>query len=250
MKINIKYRFGSKNNRISFNPESQVILDVDVNPIAAITMLPRWYRQLPQSVGDVRNPIKTHTIYDLKTCSPFRDALTAGYLVLLPIDIEITIDSNQLPQISWSPRANFTPTTHRGSVLHKENSGHGMPHPLGTAPMQFAWAPLWGFQTSQANSALVTHPLNRYDLPFITMSGIIDTGYMTTPGHVPFFIKEGFEGIIPRGTPILQVIPFKRQNWVSKVNEFNSKKLTAYATKRESIKHYYTSKLRQNKSYE
>jgi hypothetical protein len=36
-------------------------------------------------------------------------------------------------------------------------------------------------------------------------------------GSFPFFIAEGWEGTIPAGTPYLQVLPFKRENWKSEV---------------------------------
>jgi hypothetical protein len=59
----------------------------------------------------------------------------------------------------------------------------------------------------------MTHPLNRFDLPFTTTSGIVDSDKFFAPGNVPFFIKEGFSGIIPEGTPFLQLIPIKRATW-------------------------------------
>ena len=31
------------------------------------------------------------------------------------------------------------------------------------------------------------------------------------------FIKNNFEGIIPQGTPIAQIIPFRQENWKSQV---------------------------------
>jgi hypothetical protein len=31
---------------------------------------------------------------------------------------------------------------------------------------------------------------------------------------MPFFIKEGFSGVIPKGTPFAQLIPVKRENWL------------------------------------
>ena len=34
--------------------------------------------------------------------------------------------------------------------------------------------------------------------------------------NVPFVIKNNFSGIIERGTPMFQVIPFKREKWDSK----------------------------------
>jgi hypothetical protein len=39
---------------------------------------------------------------------------------------------------------------------------------------------------------------------------------MYPTGNVPFYIKKGFEGIIPQGTPIAQLIPFRQENWSSK----------------------------------
>ena len=32
---------------------------------------------------------------------------------------------------------------------------------------------------------------------------------------MPFFIKEGWTGVIPAGTPYAQMIPFLRENWKS-----------------------------------
>ncbi len=35
---------------------------------------------------------------------------------------------------------------------------------------------------------------------------------------MPFFINQSFFGTIPKGTPIVQMIPFKRDNWESEYN--------------------------------
>jgi hypothetical protein len=35
----------------------------------------------------------------------------------------------------------------------------------------------------------------------------------------PFLIKKDFVGIIPAGTPIAQAIPFKRESWVSDIED-------------------------------
>tara|TARA_R100000081_G_scaffold68153_1_gene35591 strand:- start:212 stop:412 length:201 start_codon:yes stop_codon:yes gene_type:complete len=37
--------------------------------------------------------------------------------------------------------------------------------------------------------------------------------------------KEQFEAVIEKGTPYVQVIPFKRDNWKMKINEINMDKL-------------------------
>ena len=53
-------------------------------------------------------------------------------------------------------------------------------------------------------------PINRFDLPFLSISGFIDCNYgFSLAGNMPFFIKKGFEGVIPAGTPYMQIIPIK-----------------------------------------
>jgi hypothetical protein len=35
---------------------------------------------------------------------------------------------------------------------------------------------------------------------------------------MPFFVVKGFTGVLPAGTPYAQMLPFKRENWESKVD--------------------------------
>jgi hypothetical protein len=36
---------------------------------------------------------------------------------------------------------------------------------------------------------------------------------------MPFFVVKGFTGIIPAGTPYAQMLPFKREDWQSEVDD-------------------------------
>jgi hypothetical protein len=52
---------------------------------------------------------------------------------------------------------------------------------------------------------------------FSILPGVVDTDSYTAPVHFPFTLNDPkFEGLIPAGTPIAQVIPFKRNNWEMK----------------------------------
>jgi hypothetical protein len=62
-------------------------------------------------------------------------------------------------------------------------------------------------------SALYTQPLNRFELPFMTMSGIVDNDHVKLPGTMPFFFLKGVTGVIPAGTPYAQIMPFRREHW-------------------------------------
>ncbi len=59
----------------------------------------------------------------------------------------------------------------------------------------------------------------------MTMTGIIDTDGMPSAGALPFHIKKGYKGIIKRGTPIAQAIPFKRESWESEIMEERSQEV-------------------------
>jgi len=73
------------------------------------------------------------------------------------------------------------------------------------------------------NVLLLMHPSQRHDLPFFTLTAIVDTDKFPNKLHLPFFIKEGFEGIIEAGTPIAQIIPIKRDVWKSEKKSFQEK---------------------------
>jgi len=49
---------------------------------------------------------------------------------------------------------------------------------------------------------------------FTILPGIVDTDTYSAPVNFPMVINDpNFEGLISQGTPIAQVIPFKREDW-------------------------------------
>jgi hypothetical protein len=62
---------------------------------------------------------------------------------------------------------------------------------------------------------LVTHPINRTDLPFYTLGAVMDSDYNGMSLGLTILIKKDFKGILEKGTPIAQLIPFQRDDWTS-----------------------------------
>jgi hypothetical protein len=91
--------------------------------------------------------------------------------------------------------------------------------PLGFHEKHFAWWADWAVEVPEGYSVLYTQPFNRFELPFVTTSGIIDNDKVTLPGTMPFFVVKGFTGVLPAGTPYAQMLPFKRENWESEIND-------------------------------
>lgn len=86
-------------------------------------------------------------------------------------------------------------------------------HPIGFYKDHFAWYADWGVELPEGYSAIYMTPMNRFDLPFVNTTGIVDSDKVYLLGTFPFFLPEGWEGTIPAGTPYLQILPFKRENW-------------------------------------
>jgi len=99
------------------------------------------------------------------------------------------------------------------------------PIPVGYNKNLFRWVIDWKITTSPGYSLWITHPSHRNDLPFFTLNAFIDADNYPSSLVLPFFIKDGFEGIIKEGTPVAQIIPIKRDNWKSIEDNFSSQEL-------------------------
>ena len=69
------------------------LIDLLPRPIAAKTALPDWLRQMAPRVPSA---VHQRSIRTVKQCPPFVDAMTHGFVILLPCDVAVH-DS----QFSW-----------------------------------------------------------------------------------------------------------------------------------------------------
>ena len=83
-------------------------------------------------------------------------------------------------------------------------------------------------ETPPGYSCLFTSPFNNRDDRFEVISGIVDTdtfaGYINFPIIINGDKYPVLETTIERGTPYVQVIPFKRNNWRMHIKEDYRKK--------------------------
>jgi hypothetical protein len=177
-------------------------------PVPAKKMIPQWYKDgetfYVEHSGHGQEPSP-----GLKTCIPFLDILTAGYFLITPFDIFVGKKEDGSLSIEWN-----APETWQDFINQRPHaSGATIPRPAGHLDGHFVWSNKWGWKTPRGYSTIVTHPFNRSDLPFTTMSGFMDSDKISVNGNVPFFLKEGFSGVIPAGTPYAQIIPVKRKAW-------------------------------------
>jgi len=75
------------------------------------------------------------------------------------------------------------------------------------------WINHWAIRTPKGYSTMFVQPMHRESV-FTILPGIVDTDEYYAPINFPMVINDpNFEGLIPKGTPIAQVIPFKRESW-------------------------------------
>jgi hypothetical protein len=205
------------NNRFRKTPILQYESRLDTYPntiTPAKNHIPDWYKKIPLWADneffkiDRKDTIKR----TVKACVPFLEAFTLGYIITLPYDLYIKMQNGH-PVIVWPGAVQNAPGV-RDSVAHEKLV------PFGHHKIEFTWNYCVAYTIPKGYSAIVTHPLNRHDLPFTTVTGVVDGGLVLyAHGKLPFYIKKDFEGLIPQGTPIAQIIPFRQENWFAKLTK-------------------------------
>ena len=175
-------------------------------PIPAKKNIAQWYKD-----GETYWKDESGEHPGLKTCKPFIDIMISGYYLVIPFDIHVSEDEQGKLNINWDG-----PEEWAGFVNERPAQlGSTMPRPAGYRKNHLVWSSMWGWKTPRGWSSIVTHPFNRYELPFITASGLIDSDGFFGSGNIPFYLKDNFVGTIPAGTPYAQIIPIKRSRWNS-----------------------------------
>jgi hypothetical protein len=182
------------------------------SPKPASECLPDWYKIQQPYINNKKVIIDDgKTNATIKKCMPVFDAITSGYIIFTCMDIQISIKDN-LPYYNWpSAFSNDSRTTDPIDFHNKEQANE---HPLSQNVMSVPkFMNPWSIQTPKGYSVLFTTPMHR-DLPFQILPGIVDTDRYSAEINFPFFLKDPkWTGIIPAGTPIAQIIPFKRESW-------------------------------------
>ena len=216
--------------KINFVASSKEIQELVSMPKPAKFYLPNWYKESGSFFNNKSNSYTNNLFFEepgvpsttVKTCMPFLDTLTFGYIQETWCDIFIERNNNEVffhYSLNMDKKDSII-SARPIDIIAK------MPVPSGfNKNIFFHWSRVWNPVLPKGYSALITHPFNRDDLPFRCVSGIIDSDNYFVGGKVGFFIKEDFSGLIPKGTPMYQIVPFKRESWKSKQIKLKNKTL-------------------------
>jgi hypothetical protein len=200
---------------IPFKENTSIVTDA---PLASRKLIPEWYKKIPplfpneQKIRIIPNRVAVNST--VKKCVPFLEAMLAGYTYVLADDIIVEILEDGSPFLRWRTKTEIitdhSPDQFGGIEIGEEYHN-----------FVFKWANEWSIETAKNYSLWVTHPANRYDLPFSTFTGFVETDGYGMPIQFPFLLKKNFQGVIEKGTPVAQFIPIKRENWKSEIAKYD-----------------------------
>ena len=243
--------------------EFQCVIDTEnslFEPVPAKKVKPEWYKKLPSLIENVDG----NRLDTIKKCPAMHDWLTMGYLirnrhtvlVLLakdddgePVSISFALKDMSTEKLSYIKtlvkerksqaaldyiRANKLDLQELTDLLSKPG-GHPAKQITGMSrddKMQLKFKMDFLIKTPKGTSCYYLDPF-LFDNPYLsTWQGIIDTdkfNQMTTNNHLIFYPKVDKSFIIPKGTPLVQIVPFVRYPWKSKIT---------YLTKKEIIEKF------------
>ena len=176
-------------------------------PVAARSVLPDWLRAMKPRVASV---VHQRSIRTLKQCPPFVDAMSHGFMILLPCDITVSDG-----RFSWDwPLPPLTLANHPRAPLSFHVAEQLQGSPLARAGrVAIKFNSFWTVELDAGWSLMVTHPINRDELPFRLITGMVDADRFNDVGiNFPaVWTDPAFAGTLPRGLPIAQCHPVPRE---------------------------------------
>ena len=192
----------------TFNEESLR----DWKPVLAKSLSPDWWKKMKVFQHDRGQRIQT-----IRACPAMDDWLKSGWYILANRDMEVVFDNGktytkecdeEVTQSQASPSHHVAQFAHSFSYLGEE----------GPVKDAFKMRNAWNIITPKGYSCFYLDPFLFQNNHFATWQGVIDTDDFNVNqdnSQIIFYPKVSHSFVIPKGTPLVQVIPFKREEWVS-----------------------------------
>jgi hypothetical protein len=196
---------------IKFEAKDEYTWKVAERPYPASQAIPDWWRAMTPYLKTPDNPEgKTFIIQNhlsnasAKKCVPMLDALTSGYIIPLWADVQVrnVVDSKHL---TWR-------VTNDVFQEHGEQARE-VETPIGYNNQVFKFMNNWRIITPKGYSCLFVPPFGYRQTGVQAIPAVVDTDKNAIEILPPVWFQSDFEGILEKGTPLVQVIPFKRSDW-------------------------------------
>lgn len=177
-------------------------------PKPANHFFPKWYKNMPAQF-DPDDPMSG----TMKRCVPVRDAIGMGYIIPLWAEVNIKTMVDDI-QYTWNPGFGRSVIS-----THGANQVKGCP---AAENSEFGYMPLkfenpWIIKTPPGWSCMFISPIGHFEERFSLLTAVVDTDNYYNHVNLPFIWNEPGSYTLKKGEPIVQVIPFKREEWNSSI---------------------------------
>jgi hypothetical protein len=210
MKIQFNSKFNTDEYRSSYGGEIP-------RPRPALHYIPEPYKKLDRYVQGpelTRSSSKT-----VKTCMPFLDAYKTGYIIPFATDIYCFYDKEQ-KKMNFEMHDLISQTVDLSQFGVAAHNDIQVPTELryNRRSIDKVWKFMnsWQITTPKGYSCIFTQPKNQ-NLPFQIIDGVVDTDDYPFIVNFPFYwtLDSNEKFMIKQGSPMVQVIPFKREEWTA-----------------------------------
>jgi hypothetical protein len=222
-------------------------------PYPAKRGLPAWLKQMAMSADapDLGKELPT-----VKQCPPFVDAMSHGFMIPLAADLHV---EDGIFEWDWGEAAvdGKVPASDLGQYPRSPIGYHDNAQLTGTPFFDAEYAAIkflcfWTIELPPGYSLLATHPINREDLPFRSVTGLVDCDRFSLQFvHFPaLWVDHGFRGVLEKGTPVAQCVPVKREAYELAFDELTGEAgeaFIAYRIEAGKDTHIYKNRYREKK---
>lgn len=233
---------------IEFLGETETYAAVTDPPVPARDLLPAWYQQLPSygsPDGSTHKQAGTSGHYNstAKHCMPILDVMSAGYVLTVPQDLHVLANTDQGVETAWPMDDLPLIESHPNWQLSTYDLGEEW------SPAVLKLINRWMVRTPPGYSTLFLHPVWRAEHRFQVFSGLVDTDEYPQCINFPFLLRRNFVGCIAAGTPFVQLIPVRRDEWEHRVGVRTQDQRVSWLRATRQSMHRYKSNFRQPKRW-
>ena len=196
---------------ITFNEDSLR----DFKPVLAKSLLPDWWKKMK-----VNQSIRGKFTQTIRACPAMHDWTKSGWFITANRDMQVLVGADRFSENSSSyitkdEKGNYNSPSHPADQVDHAFEYLGGDNPVRDA---FKMRSAWNIKTPPGYSCFYVDPFLHQNKFFSTWHGIIDTDKFNTNydnSQIIFYPKVDHSFVIKKGTPLVQVIPYKREEWVA-----------------------------------
>jgi hypothetical protein len=222
-------KFKERTPKITFIANQEgLTLDTSIHPKPAREFIPSWWKKMPSKIERLDTVSKFRNGKTIRLCPSFAHWFSKGYV--LPAWADITLKYDEENEI-WSWTCGGVDSIYKIEI-------HGLEQFLSHVTEQyqgekgsfvFKLISPWNIITSRGWSVMQLPMWFHFNHEWSVMPGILDTDIHHGINQQIVYYGKGKEIFIPKGTPLVHYVPFKRKEAKMGIREMTARDKLRFA---------------------